>query len=127
MTYRGRVAFLTGETLTDALYVVVFPSLVLAAAFTLWRLRRGLFPLFIVTLVLTAAYIPATALIATDYEDADGWIDCWPSCSDLQQGVGLAFWLGGGLLALLGAISILGCLLAVVVDGRRRRRARHAS
>jgi hypothetical protein len=69
-------------------------------------------------------YVVAILFIETDYRDADGFMDCWPWCSALQEAVWLVFWLGGGLLVLSGLFS-LGALLVLAVRRRRGNPARY--
>lgn len=38
-------------------------------------------------LALAVAWVLAKLAYAADYRDADGYVDCWPSCSALQQAV----------------------------------------
>lgn len=40
--------------------------------------------------VLCALYALAWGAVVTDVGDADGFVDCWPNCSLLQYGVGVA-------------------------------------
>jgi hypothetical protein len=40
--------------------------------------------------VLVVGWLAAAVLFATDYRDADGWTDCWPNCTALQDVVGIA-------------------------------------
>jgi hypothetical protein len=85
-------------------FALLIPVALLFAA----RSRR----LFVRTappLVLLATSF-ALALVAqeTDYRDADGWIDCWPHCSALQQatGAGLSYVPALGVLVAAGTIAV---------------------
>ena len=62
-------------------------------------------------------WLPATGVFAVwltfwvisllDYDDADGWIDCTSSCSNLQVATGVTLFWGLAALALLVAVSVL--------------------
>jgi hypothetical protein len=71
-----------------ALAVVVPPML--------WRrFGPGRLSTLLATLVafLAVLWLVNLGLIASDYRDADGWVDCYPSCSGLQRVVGgVAIW-----------------------------------
>jgi hypothetical protein len=41
---------------------------------------------------LAALWLLAEVAIATDWHDADGFLDCYPSCSALHVAVGVLFW-----------------------------------
>lgn len=69
-----------------------------------------------ITALLAAAWIVANELVARDYRDADGYVDCWPSCTVLQDTVGLAIWYGPVLWVVL---AVLAAVLAAL--SRRRR------
>lgn len=49
----------------------------------------------IALVVSTFAWLAAKVAIADDYRDADGYADCWPSCSVTQRAVAVGF-VGGG-------------------------------
>ena len=102
------------------LYIAIVPAGALLAALALWRLRRGTLVLLVATLLLSGAYVTSTILIVTDYEDADGFMDCWPHCSDVQEVVRFAFWFCGGLLVLIAVFGLLGALIAALANRRRR-------
>ena len=80
---------------------------------TVWTWRRGKLWLFVagVTLALGAAWAVAKELVRRDWRDADGYIDCWPNCSAVQDGVALAIWVGPVLLVVL--IVAAGVLAAI--------------
>lgn len=67
---------------------------------------------------LASAWAASLAAVATDWRDADGFVDCWPSCSLAQDAVGAT---------LLGAPAVAALLLAAAglvawsrrVDARR--------
>jgi hypothetical protein len=54
-----------------------------------------------------AVWLTFWVLSVTDYDDADGWIDCTSSCSNLQVATGVTLFWGLAALALLVAISVL--------------------
>ena len=92
-------------------------GLPLLSSYVLWRARRRALPLVVAVAGLALAFVIAAVLIAQDYRDADGWVDCWPNCSTLQTGVGFAFIWGGALLVATGLFS-LGALAVLAVRGR---------
>jgi len=74
-----------------------------------------------VLIVLLAAVIFSTwvgffAVSASDYHDADGWIDCGDSCSNLQMATGSVF--GWGLVALFLLLVAVG--FAKIIRSFRR-------
>jgi hypothetical protein len=86
-----------------------------------WR-RNRLAPAFIAVIVVLAVFwVLAYAAISTDYRDADGFIDCWPSCSRYQGAVAAAIWYGPVMLVVLGAFA--GVLATIKARRDRRRRA----
>ena len=92
--------------------MVAIPVIALAASIVLWRLRPRTLPLLIGTVVLAGAYGLANVMIASDYEDADGFVDCWPSCSGVQEAVQAMFWFGGALLAVIAVVSLIWAAVA---------------
>ena len=75
--------------------------------------RRVALSLFALVTLLDALWLTDLALVAHDYRDMDGFIDCWPSCTVEQQ-------FAGGVLfytPLLMAVFLAGSL---VVLARRR-------
>ena len=102
--------------------MIVIPAIALVATIVLWRLRPGTLPLLIGAALVSSAYVAANVMIATDYKDADGFVDCWPYCSGVQEAVKVAFWFGGGLLVLIGVVSLVWAALAVARRGRDRTR-----
>jgi hypothetical protein len=97
--------------------VTAVAGLPLLSSYGLWRTRRRTLPLVVAVAGLATAFVIAVVLIAHDYRDADGWVDCWPHCSTLQTGVGVAFIWGGALLVVAGLVS-LGALAVVAVRHR---------
>jgi hypothetical protein len=56
---------------------------------------------------LAAAWLAAAVLFAGDYRDADGFMDCWPSCTAVQDTVGFAIFVLPAMfvLVLLGSLA----------------------
>jgi hypothetical protein len=91
--------------MSEALFWI---GLGMAAALTLvppvlWRARsahrvsRGLLGFAV---ALATVWLVNLGLVASDHRNADGWVDCHPSCSTFQSFVGGAFvWGGIALLA----------------------------
>ena len=102
----------------EAIVALLAPAVVLGALLVAsWR-RRRLGPMFLaVVAVLAAAWALAFAAQAADFRDADGWVDCWPHCSLLQEAVGRTLFYAPIDAVLL---AILANALAFV--GRRRSR-----
>lgn len=46
-------------------------------------------------IALAVAWVTAFVAMEVDFKDADGFIDCWPSCSYLQEIVGYVILYGG--------------------------------
>ena len=53
------------------------------------RIGRLLAASLSMILVATAALVLALVAIARDFRDADGFFDCWPNCSSIQDLVGV--------------------------------------
>jgi hypothetical protein len=68
-------------------------------------------------LFLAAAWSLAKVAYDRDYRDADGFVDCWPSCSPVQHAVGVSLFVAPLAALLVACITILG--LAI----RRRRKS----
>jgi membrane protein implicated in regulation of membrane protease activity len=84
-----------------------------------WR-REWLGRAFLaVSVVLALLWLAAIAAVRTDYHDADGYIDCRPSCSALQDGVATAIWWGPIAFVVLG---VLAAVLAAVSGPRSSKR-----
>lgn len=93
----------------------VFAVLLLA-----WK-RGRLWPaLLAVNAVLAGTWGLAAVAMRTDYRDADGWIDCWPACTLLQDGVGTVLVLGPPVIT----ASLLLALALAAVTRRRGRSSR---
>ena len=79
--------------------------------------RRRLLP-------ATAGIIAALALgwglaaqaVAVDYRDADGFVDCWPSCTAFQDGISATLFYGP-----VAAVLLL--ITAIILYGYGRRRS----
>ncbi len=102
----------------EAIVALLAPVVVLGALLLFSRRQGRLGPMFLAAVVLlAAAWALAAAAQATDFRDADGFVDCWPSCSLLQQAVGWTFFyapIDAVLLAVLAnALSF--------ADWRRKR------
>lgn len=73
--------------------------------FLAWR-RGRLAPMFVATtVVLAVTWGLALAAIWTDYRDADGFVDCWPSCSHFQRAVASALWYAPVMFVVLGLFA----------------------
>jgi hypothetical protein len=64
--------------------------------------------------VVAGLWLLAVLATSTGWRDADGWVDCYPSCSALQDATGTT--LGVGILVGAGLIVVW---LVAVVRGRR--------
>jgi len=49
-------------------------------------------------------------LVAIDYRDVDGFMDCWPRCTAWQDGVGFVVFAGPVMLVILLLGSLAGWL-----------------
>ena len=99
---------------------VVAPAAAVVLALLLRR-REGRFAraLSRAALLLAFPYALAVLAVATGSRDADGFIDCWPSCTPLQDATGAVLWWGGVLLAVLAAVE----LAYLIARGLRPRSA----
>lgn len=77
-----------------------------------WRRGRLALAFVGVAALLAATWVLAYVAMVLDFRDADGWVDCWPGCTILQDGVHAALELGplvffGSALcaAMLGGIT----------------------
>ena len=98
-----------------ATLVVVLLALLLYSA---WRCGRLRISFLAVAPVIAAAWLLARAAVRTDYRDADGYVDCWPSCTLLQDSVGLAIWYGPVLLIALGVVAAVLAAITGPPSGR---------
>lgn len=88
----------------------------LALLLYLARRRRRLGTAFVaVTALLAGAWMLARLAVRSDYHDADGYVDCWPRCTALQDAVALATWYGPLLFIALG---VLAAVLAAITGPR---------
>jgi hypothetical protein len=71
---------------------------------------RGARVTIIVGSVLVVAWAVDAVVVRTDYRDADGFIDCWPHCTALQDVVGTVLWASPALLVILLASCLVGCM-----------------
>ena len=69
---------------------------------------------------LGTAWGLALGAVANDYRDADGFVDCWPYCSPLQEAVGATLFYGP-------VAALLVILTTTVLAVLRRRRTRDAA
>lgn len=93
--------------------------LVVAVVATLvvgWRAAQGVYISAVGLLLAASAWVTAKIAEAHDYHDADGWADCWPSCSPLQRSVAVTLF--GGLV-MMAAFAVA---LAFAISRRARRR-----
>jgi len=60
---------------------------------------------------LAVGWVLAARAVAVDYRDADGFIDCWPSCTAFQKAVGATLFYGPVAAVLFLVVAAL--LLAV--------------
>jgi hypothetical protein len=74
-----------------------------------------------IALTLGAVWTWAAVAIETDYRDADGFVDCWPSCSAFQEVVGFVY-----LAAPVALLVVLLAALVVSLPWRRRKGDRAA-
>jgi hypothetical protein len=86
-----------------------------------YRGRRLARSVVIGVTALGAAWLLAWLAIARDWRDADGYVDCWPSCSRLQDTVAVLFWVAPAAALLLVVSANVGFLI-----GRRRLSGRDA-
>jgi hypothetical protein len=100
-----------------ALVLLLAPAVVVYVG---WR--RGRFALAYLSCVgaLLALWAATLLAIDVDYRDADGHMDCWPSCTAYQKAVGAVFWSTIPLVALL----TVACVVFAAVTAWRRRAAR---
>ena len=91
-----------------------------AAVYVGWRRGRFALTVGIVSAALLVLWGLSGLAVETDYRDADGLVDCWPSCSAFQDAVRLGF---VGVLPVLVSLALLAGVLALV-SLRRERAAR---
>ncbi|MEX1357688.1 MAG: hypothetical protein WD981_03600, partial [Gaiellaceae bacterium] len=71
-------------------------------------------------IVMPVAWIVALSAVFADLGDADGWVDCWPSCTEVQLATGATLTSGGLIILGVGVAEL-------VVAVARLRRSRDAS
>jgi hypothetical protein len=84
-------------------------SLILAVGVGLFLHRLGTACLIAVAF-LAILWILTNQAIASDWHDADGFIDCWPHCTDHQQAIGVVIFyapLTAGILLLIALVSAI--------------------
>jgi hypothetical protein len=90
----GRAA--AGRKRTRPVFLAVSAGVLVVVAVLLYLAhRRG--QLLAASLVLFVLAVAASGLayaaVATDYRDADGFVDCWPSCTAIQEATGFGIFL----------------------------------
>lgn len=107
------------RTLVGVLVVSILLFIVLAGVLVVARRGKQLAFVFLgETGVLAASWLLARAAIASDYRDADGYIDCWPACTVLQDSITLAVSIGPLMWLALGIVAAV--LAAIPSRGRGR-------
>ncbi len=84
-----------------------------AVLYARWRRLVGWTAVAVVA-GLGVAWLLAEITIERDWNDADGFTDCYPTCSAFQETVGLVFW-GAPAAATLVVVGVL----AVLLKGKR--------
>jgi hypothetical protein len=84
-----------------------------------WRRRRLAAAFLAGTAVIALLWMLAFAAIRSDYRDADGWIDCWPHCTVLQDTVGTVYVFGPAAFVVL-AVAV--GFLALITRRRQHHR-----
>jgi|SRR5919201_422757 hypothetical protein len=79
---------------------------VISALIVGWRARHGMLISAVAFIAVTAVWVVAKIASDHDYHDADGWVDCWPSCTALQRAVGISL-IGGAIFAAALAIAFV--------------------
>jgi hypothetical protein len=68
-----------------ALAFIAVLGLILYCGF---RLHKPVFGFVAAAAVTAGLWVAVERAISTDYRDADGFGDCWPTCNVVQNGVG---------------------------------------
>lgn len=84
-----------------------------------WRRGRLALAFVAVATLLAATWVLAYVAAVVDFRYADGWVDCRPGCTILQDGVHAALELGP--LVLFGSV-----LCAAILGGITWRRGRES-
>jgi hypothetical protein len=85
-----------------------------------FRLHRPFIAFAAAAAITAATWVAVKAAISSDYRDADGYGDCWPNCTLLQNGVGTMNVLAPLTLILL-AVALVAFLGFVWWHGRHPR------
>lgn len=64
--------------------------------------------------IVGAAVAFAVIAFSTDFHDADGFVDCWPECSTVQEVIRWTFWPG----ALAWLVLVIVAIGRWITDGR---------
>lgn len=98
--------------------VLLLAALALVGAFAFrWSRRRAGRYVLVAAILLTVLVLGLDyAAFATDFREADGVLDCWPSCSPTQDAIRWSAFIGAPLLVVLVA-----ALLARIAVDRTRR------
>jgi hypothetical protein len=99
-------AWLLFAITTRAIFTsVAMLGLALSVAGAIVRPNRTAVLLAMVGLALGIVWILAWLAESTDFRDADGWVDCWPTCNAVQTATGALFTYGTVALATVGVVS----------------------
>ena len=93
---------------TRSIGPIAWVLVALLAATMLLAGWRGANVAMLFAVVLLVAWLTSTVLIATGYHDADGFMDCWPYCTALQEITEFALFYCPVLLVLLAAGRLAG-------------------
>ncbi len=98
--------------MTGWIYGAILVSVCVAAL--VMGFRRGrVVPVVVGSIAgLAMLWIGAVLLSASGWHDADGWVDCYPSCDPLQEVVAVTLGWGLALIVLLGLIGVGSALVA---------------
>jgi hypothetical protein len=105
---------MTGLWFTAAVLTVVGLSALLVFA---WRRQRLGIAFLGVTVLLASFWALAKIAVEHDYGDADGYVDCWPHCTGVQQSVILG--IGGAPIAWI-LLGVLAAVLSALTGPRGR-------
>src|SRR5919197_762834 len=97
---------------------VVLTLLIGFTCITIWhgyRRRRLVRDVALGLGLVTGLWILAALAISTDWRDADGYVDCWPNCSLVQDTVGVLFWVAPAAALVLAFSALIDAFV------RRRR------
>ena len=93
--------------------VVAVAATALLDGFTRARLLRDA---LLATVALAVVWLLAVIAVSTDWQDADGFIDCNASCSRFQDAI--------SVVLVVAPVAAAGVLAVAVVAGRAARRGR---